>query len=223
MEVIESIRTRRSIRAFKPDPVPGKVLEELLETCLWAPSSQNTQTWEFAILGGKVMEEVKARLTENTKANVATNPDLPPFEVTGSYLQRATELRDSIDTHQFPPGTDKLDEKRAEYWVRGARFYDAPNAILLCAEKSLYPKAIVDIGIMAQTIFLAALAYGLGVCIMIRPINWPDMLRELLGMPKSKLILLGLAIGYPDSEALLNNFKRHREPLETFAKWYGFD
>ena len=67
MEVIEAIRNRRSIRGFKPDPVPRKVLEELLETCRWAPSPRNMQTWELAILGGKVMAEVKARLEEKVR------------------------------------------------------------------------------------------------------------------------------------------------------------
>ena len=64
MDVIEAIRSKRTIRGFKHDPVSKEVLEKLLDTCRWAPSAQNTQSCEFAILGGKVMEEVKARLAE---------------------------------------------------------------------------------------------------------------------------------------------------------------
>ena len=58
MELIEAIRSRRSIRSFKPDPVPGEVLEKLLETCRWAPSAQNTQPWDLVVLSGQVMEKI---------------------------------------------------------------------------------------------------------------------------------------------------------------------
>ena len=57
MEVIETIRNRRCIRSFKPDPIPRKVLEKILEDCRWAPSASNTQPWEFAVLGGKMLDE----------------------------------------------------------------------------------------------------------------------------------------------------------------------
>ena len=75
---------------------------------------------------------------------------------------------------------------------------------------------------MAQTIALAAPDYGLGTCLMFMTVYWPDILRELLGIPESKLIVLGIAIGYPDAEALVNNFPRHRESLDAFTHWHGF-
>lgn len=221
MEVIEAIRSRRSIRGFKPDPVPREVLEELLETCRWAPSSRNTQPWELAIVWGKVMEEIKARFREKDKAGVEFNPDIPILDLPEPYLQRAMEVRDSIDSHQFLLGTEKLDEKRAEYWVKGLCFHNAPNGIILYTERALGPKAILDAGIMCQTIFLAAFAYGLGTCPMGRTVYWPDVLRELLGIPESKLIVLGIAIGYLDPEAVVNNYTRHRVPLDVFTRWHG--
>lgn len=222
MEVIEAIRSRRSIRSFKPDPVPRMVLEELLETCRWAPSSSNTQPWEFAILGGKVMEEVKTRLREKVKTLAKRNSDIPPADWPEPYRQRETELNHSIDIHQFPPGMENADEKRIEYWRKMGRFHDAPNGIILYTERVLCPRAIFSLGIMTQTICLSALTYGLGTCIMGRAVYWPDMLRELLGIPESKLIAMGIAIGYPDPEALVNSYPRHRVPLDTFTHWHGF-
>ena len=67
MDIIQAIRTRRSIRSFRPDPVPKEILIEILETCLWAPSSSNTQTWEFAVLGGKVLDELNDLVVEKVK------------------------------------------------------------------------------------------------------------------------------------------------------------
>ncbi len=229
MEVIEAICNRRSVRSFKSDPVPREVLEDLLEVCRWAPNASNTQPWEFAVLGGKVLEEVKDRLVEKVKAEWdntrggfrSTNPDIPFPDLPEPYLNRSLALRAQIDTHQFPPGTEDLQKKRHSYLLYGSRFYGAPNAIILYTERSICPKAILDIGIMAQTIAIAALNYGLGTCLTSMVVFWPEIYRDLLGISKSKLIALGIAIGYPDEEALVNTFKRTREPLDAYTHWHG--
>lgn len=49
MEVLEAIRTRRSIRIYKPDPVPEEILEKILEAGRWAPSASNAQPWKFIV------------------------------------------------------------------------------------------------------------------------------------------------------------------------------
>jgi len=221
LDLIEAIRSRRSIRVFKPDPVPRKVLEELLDICRWSPSSRNTQPWEFALLGGKVMEKVKARLTEKVKAKAPSERDMPEPELSGPCLQRAVKQRELVDTAQFPTGTEGLDEKRDEYWIRGGCFHDAPNGIIVYMERSLYPAGLLGIGMILQTISLAALAYGLGTCHTGRVVYWPNIVRELLDIPQSKMILHGIAIGYPVPEAPINNFVRQREPLGSMVHWHG--
>jgi len=230
MEVIEAIRSRRSVRSFKPDPVPREVLEELIDTCRWAPSASNMQPWEFAIVGGKLIEELKTRLVEKMKTEWDSsrlmmrnmNPEVAyPYKVPQPYRQRAMEIRALIDSYQFPPGTEGLEEKRTEYLFYGGRLYGAPNLIIIYTDKSLWPGVILDVGTMGQTIAMAAPTYGLGTCPMWLPLFWPDLLREVITIPESKLLVLGIAIGYPYTEALVNNFERTRDPLDTFVHWYG--
>ena len=230
MEIIEAIRSRRSIRSFKSKPIPKVVLKELLDTCRWAPSGSNLQPWEFAILGGTVLEELKARLVKKAESEWDNSclkyrniyPDIPMVELPEPYLQRTIKLRAHIDTHQFPPGTKMVDVKRAVYRLYGARFYGAPNALIIYIEKALCPKYLFDIGVIAQTICLAAANYGLGTCIMGMVVYWPDIIRELIKITQSKAIVLGIAIGYPDTKAPVNTFKRTRETTNTFTQWYGF-
>ncbi len=230
MNILEAIRLRRSIRSFKPNPVPKKILEEILDVSRWSPSGSNTQPWEFAVIGGKVMDQVNARLMEKVKTEWDTErlafktftPDIPFPEFPEPYRQRSITVRNRIDSHQFPPGTPGIDEKRAAYLLYGARFYGAPNAIIVYTEKSICPKAVLDIGLVSQTIALAALAYDLGTCIMVTPVAWPEIIRPILALPESKLIALAIGIGYPEADAKVNNFERTREPLETLTKWYGF-
>lgn len=228
MEILEAIRTRRSIRGFKPDPVPRKVLERLLDDCRWAPSASNTQPWELAVMGGRTIEEFKDRLVEKMLAEWdteklafrETHPDIPYPPNRAPFNRRAQDIRARIDAHQFPAGTPGLEAKRHAYLLYGGRLYGAPNAIIVYTEKSACPKAILDIGLLIQNISLGALAYGLGTCQMTMPVCWPELLRDLLKIPENKLIGLAIAIGYPDEKAKVNSFERPREPLDSFTHWY---
>ncbi len=221
MDIMEAIRQRRSIRCFKPDPVSREVLEKLLEISRWSPSGSNTQPWELAVLGGRMLEEVKTRLVRCMQS-AESHPDIPYPQMPEPFRSRQKELLQLMDAWQFPPGTEGLKEKRAAYRVSSGRFFDAPVAVIVSVEREISPRAFLGLGMLAQTIALAALNFGLGTCIMSMAVYWPEIYRELLKIPESQLIAFGIAIGYPDLEARINNFERTREPLETNVKWFGF-
>ena len=226
MDVIEAIRDRRSIRVFKPDPIPKKVLQELLDVSRWAPSGGNAQPWYFAVLAGESLDKVKDRLVEKAKTwdgnnYINTKPDLPR---TGPYsellIARTQSLRAATDAIRYPTGTRNLEARQLEYRENMLRFFDAPRAIIVCADDR-GPSAILSIGAVTQTICLAALAYGLGTCIMGIPVLWPEIFRELLNIPKEKAIITSIAIGYPELRAPINTFPRPREPLDNLVEWHG--
>ena len=64
MDVYECIRTRRTVREFKPDPVPEAIVQKILQAGRWAPSSSNTQPWHFVV--------VRARETIAALGRIAT-------------------------------------------------------------------------------------------------------------------------------------------------------
>lgn len=227
MDIVEAIRNRRSIRSFKPDPVPREVLEELLDVCRWAPSGGNAQPWHFAVLGGEVLDRVKARLKEKVKESwdgttfTDMHPDLPrttPYP--RSLMPRMQALRERMESYLYPPGTENVEQKQTERREKGQRFFDAPNAIIIYCDDSS-PTVMGAVGILSQTICLAALAYGLGTCIMGQTILWPEIYRDIVGIPEGKPVATSIAIGYPDPEAPVNNFPRPREPLDALAEWHG--
>ncbi|MDH4068719.1 MAG: nitroreductase family protein, partial [Dehalococcoidia bacterium] len=117
MDVIEAIRTRRSVRVFKPDPIAKEVLQELLDVSQWAPSGGNVQPWHFEVLTGELLAEVTARLVQKAKTwdgheYVNTNPDLPR---TGPYskllMPRWQSFKALTDAIRYPPGTENLEAK----------------------------------------------------------------------------------------------------------------
>ena len=227
MDVIEAIRTRRSVRVFKPDPIAKEVLQELLDVSQWAPSGGNVQPWHFEVLTGELLAEVTARLVQKAKTwdgheYVNTNPDLPR---TGPYskllMPRWQSFKALTDAIRYPPGTENLEAKQLEYREKALRFFDAPSAIIVCSDDR-GATSIVSIGAVTQTICLAALTYGLGTCIMGIPVLWPEIFRELVNIPKERAVVTSIAIGYSDLRAPLNKFPRPREPLDNLVEWHGW-
>ena len=83
--------------------------------------------------------------------------------------------------------------------------------------------AIFDCGLIAQNIMLLAVKYGLGTIAAASAVRYPDVLRQILGIPDSKVVVLGIPIGYPDLNHPQIQVYSPREPLENVAKWCGFD
>jgi len=221
VELIEAITSRKSIRAYKPTPVPKAILAELLESCIRAPSFANTQPWEFAVVGGKVMDELRLALGQKAEADTPSNPDIAAPTFDGRYLER---MRENGRQLYGALGIAREDRERRRQWsITGSRFFSAPNAIIVYIDKTLGAWSILDVGIVMQTIMLAAQSYGLGTCALYRAVIYPEEVRRILNIPESKLFVCGLAIGYPDMDAPQNNYRSTRDPLESVVTWHGFD
>jgi nitroreductase len=82
---------------------------------------------------------------------------------------------------------------------------------------------LFDCGLVAENIMLLATRYGLGTVAQIQAVAYPDVLRKVLGIPDSKLIVLGIALGYPDWDDPVNELRSERDPLDNVSTWYGFD
>lgn len=221
MDVIEAINGRRSVRAFKANPVPKEVLQGIMEATLKAPSWENTQPWEFAVIGGNAMEELKAAVMAKMRAGEKPNLDLPWPKFTGPYLERA-----KMDGRRLfqAVGISKEDGQAIMNWrLSMAQFFNAPNGVILYMDASLGEWSLLDLGIALQTLMVAAWQYGVGTCALAAAVVYPDVLRSLLDIPESKRIIVGLAVGYPDYSSPAVKFRADREPLDALVTWHGFD
>jgi nitroreductase len=221
MDVIEAIKSRKSVRAFKTDPVPREVLQAIMEAALRAPSWANTQPWEFAIVGGEVMRKLSAALVDKASSGEMPNPDLPLPSFEGPYRERMQ----STGMHLFQELSIARDDKetRLNWMLAMSRFFDAPNAIIVYMDASLGEWSLVDIGLTLENLMLAAWHYGVGTCPEAAVVLYPEALRSLLKIPESKRIILGLAVGYPDFSSPVMKFRSERESLEALVGWHGFD
>lgn len=226
MDIVEAINQRKSIRAFKSDPVPQEILKEIMELALRAPSWANTQPWEFAIVTGKKLEEIRQAFVEKTEEE--HNPDIPrPREFPEPYDTRRRVLGRRVLELK---GISREDKEKRRWWLlQGLRLFGAPCVIYIYIDRSFYLQGdglniwpIFDCGLVAENIMLLATRYGLGTIAQIQAVVYPDVLRKVLGIPDSKLIVLGIAVGYPDWDDPVNQLRSEREPLDNVSTWYGF-
>jgi len=224
MNVTDAVNTRRSIRAFKPDPVPPDILIKIIETTLRTPSSGNSQPCEYAIVSGAMLEEIKTAVLANLTQ--MPNPDIPsPMSYPEPWRSRYAGLMHGVQQLLGITREDK--QKRADWNTWGMKLWGAPACIYVYIDKNLYnagelPNSlnIFDCGMAAQTIMLLATVEGLGTIPAIMPVLYPGILRRILGLPANKLFVVGIPIGYPDWDHPANKFHSAREPLEKMAKFY---
>ncbi|MBN1614160.1 MAG: nitroreductase [Deltaproteobacteria bacterium] len=224
MDVMDAIRKRRSVREFSAEPVPRKVLEEILEAAVQAPSAMNTQPWEFTVISGRVLEDIKRTNVEKLNRGEIPHPEYMvlgwPFD--SVYRRRQVELAKQIFQHVGIPKGDK--DGVAKWMERGFRFFDAPAVIVLSVDGSLSETGpALDVGAVMQNICLAALPFGLGTCIDEQGAMYPEVFRQYAGIPESKRIMVPIAIGYPAPDAPANRVRSGREPLHGITSWCGFD
>jgi nitroreductase len=227
MEIVEAIYHRKSIRAFKPNPVPQEILKEIMELALRAPSWANTQPWEFAVVSGIKLEEIRQAFVE--RAEESPDPDIPrPREFPEPYDTRRRVLGRRVLELK---GISREDKEKRRWWqLQGLRLFEAPCVVYIYIDRSFYLQGdglniwpIFDCGLVAENIMLLATKYGLGTIAQIQAVGHPGVLRKVLGIPDSKLIVLGIAIGYPDWDDPVNQLRSERESLDNISTWYGFD
>ncbi len=221
MELTQAIKQRKSYRAFKPDPVPLDVLKRIMEQALWAPSWANTQPWEFAVATGAKLKEIQDAFVKRGVQEVQS--EIPrPFEFPEPFISRIKALQPR-DRKEMTP------EEMNERWLTNFRHYGATTCIYLLIQKDFYFQSgginswpLYDSGSCVQNIMLLATAEGLGTVAQAQAAVYGDIVHKVLGIPDTKAVALGIAIGYPDTSAPDYANRTPREPLDKMVTFYGF-
>jgi len=224
MEFEELVRTRRSVRGYKNDPVPKHVIEEIIAVAKGAPSSMNTQPWHVHVLTGEPLEHVRQRNTEMMLSGAKPNRDIVTH---AGYKGKHRERQIAIAAQLFEAmGIDWDDKDRRKDWVmRGFRQFDAPVSIVLTVDRVLDPGVThhFDMGALSYGICLAAWDRGLGTVINGQGITRSDIVREIAGIPEDETIVTCIAMGYPADDFSANDVKAVRRENEDVVRYIGFD
>jgi len=215
------IRSRRTVRAFRPDPVPRPHLVEILEMARMAPSTFNTQPWRVHLLAGKAKRALSEAILQAHAPN--TQPRFSPFPEP-PVPDCAARQNDFGRRYYSALGIDRADmAARGHQTGRNFLFFDAPIGLIFTIRAALTKHSWLDYGLFLQNLMLAAHARGLATCPQVSFVRYQSVIAEQLGLASEEMVVCGMSLGYADEQAPVNRLGMPREPLEAFTRWLGFD
>jgi nitroreductase len=217
MEVTQALASRRTVRTFLKKPVPRGIVRGILEAALRAPSWANTQPWEIYVAGGETLERIRKAYMERTEQGMAARPDLPFPEKWPDACRERTRALTAGRAEILGVAPDD-GEFRQDFLESNRRFFGAPTVVYLCMDRSLSSWSILDLGMMAQSIMLAAQDHGIDSAIAVNLVCFPDVIRTELGIPEELLIVIGIALGYADPSDPSDRFRSARRPFAEVVR-----
>ena len=221
----EALRTRRSVRAFLPQPVPRSEVEELLALASRSPSGSNIQPWKVHVFSGALKQRITGTILD------ALDRDGPgpykrewnyyPVNWREPYLGRRRKIGwDLYGLLGIPKGDfERTEQQRRQNY----EFFGAPVGMIFTLEEDLEIGSWLDLGIFIGSLSIAARGRGLDTCPQAAFADFHTLIRPILGIPESQIIICGMALGYADPDATINRLATERVGLEHYASFDGFE
>lgn len=219
MDVIEAILARHSVRDFSSKPVAKETIMKILEVATRSPSGGNTQPWEVFVASGATIEKIRKMYQERSKGG-AGGPGRPGG--TGGPPPRPAYIQERMSTIRNERlkllGLDPADPASGKVFMEwGSRLFGASVLVVICMDKAL--SSNLDIGMFIQTICIAAQGYGVDSFIASAFVSQPDILRQELEIPESLNIVVGIGLGYPDPDSIINTYRSPRRPIQEVVRY----
>ena len=224
MKFDDVIQQRRSIRGYLNKPVPKALVREVLELAMRAPTSYNTQPWNFYVVTGDVLERIRAGNVARTLAGV---PDSREFRTGPDYAGPHRERQIGVAKQLFAAmGIERENKAKRHEWVlRGFRQFDAPVSIVVTYDRSIEGSDVApfDCGGVVNSIVNVAWARGLGCVINSQGIMQSPVVRAEAGIPDDQVIQTCIAMGWPDESFPANAVVSQRKSVDEAATFRGFE
>lgn len=222
MDVTDALNSRFTCRAFKEEPVSKEVLLKIMKDATRSPSWANTQPWEIFTAGGGVLESIRRTYMERFSKDVPIDPDIPWVENWPPEMEERIKQLGIQRFEHLKISRDDKNARNANYRLN-FKFFNAPAVVYLCMKENLTEWSIFDLGLLSQSIMLAAKGYGVDSAPAVNLVAYPDVIRKEMEIPDELAIIFGVALGYQDDKSPQNTFKSPRRPLEEVLRIQGFD
>jgi nitroreductase len=204
----EFLRSRRSIRRFKPEPVEAALIERLLEAAVTAPSAGNKQPWRFWVVERRdVIDAMAAAVREASARLEASIPEesRDAFHAYGDYFTRF-EAAPVVIVPIFR-GAQVLSH------LAGPSLPAAEREALRTLERD---NGLLGTSLAVGNLLLVAHALGLGASAMTGPLIAAPALHRILEIPASWGITCVVALGWPDEIPE----PTERKPASRVTRWF---
>ena len=220
--VDETIRGRRSVRAFLPTPVPKETILEILDVAARAPSGTNTQPWQTIVVTGEKKEALSKELVETAldpvrDAEHTQEYSYYPDKWVSPYIDRRRKV--GYDLYGIL-GIAKGERARMEQqFARNYTFFDAPVGLFFTIDRIMGQGSWLDYGMFLQNVMIAARARGLDTCPQAAFCKYHRIIARHLEIPGQQMLVCGMALGYEDPEKIENTLRTERDPATSFTKF----
>ncbi|WEX11419.1 nitroreductase [Chelativorans sp. AA-79] len=219
--VDHAITSRRSVRAFLPDPVDEETIGDILRVASRAPSGTNMQPWKVYVTAGETKRRMgEAILSSGIRAEKADWDEYKyyPDSFFEPYLSRRRAVGYAL-YGLLGIGRREVDRMRAQH-DRNFVFFDAPVGMIFTVDRRLNKGSWIDHGMFLQSIMVAARARGLHTCPQAAFAPYHRFIRPILGIPEEEVVVCGMALGYEDTSKPENRLRTERAPLEEWAAFF---
>ncbi len=213
-QVSDALNTRFSCRKFLDKAVSEDMVREIIETATRAPSGGNLQPWHVWAVSGAPLQnfiaDIQAKLKENPAGETPDYHIYPP-DITEPYESRRTDIGERMYGLLGIPRDDR--KARIAQLMENYTFFGAPVALFFAIDKQMQQGQWADLGMMMQSIMLLAREKGLHTCPQEIWALWTQTIKEFLHIPDNMMFFCGLALGFADPDALINQLESPRAPL----------
>lgn len=220
MQVDQALQTRKSIRAYKPDPVSEDTLKQILQLASRAPSGGNLQPWKVYVLTGASLQRLISRVKseqEQGRFGEGSEYDIYPPNLIEPYRTRRYAIGEAMYQKLDIAREDKMG--RLANLARNFSFFDAPVGLFFSFDRSMGVGQHADLGMFMQSIMLLARQYGLDTCAQEAWAMWYKTVADVVNMPDNEMLFCGMALGYADTDAVVNSVDSERAALDDFVQF----
>ena len=212
------VSSRRSVRAFLPDPVDQALIGKIFTLAASAPSNCNTQPWLSHVVSGSKRDLMHDALMKTV--GVGENQLDFPYEgkYDGVYRQRQLEV--GIMRYQAIGVTREDIAGKRQAFLRNLEFFGAPHVAFIFMPDWADIREAVDVGMYAQALMLSMHAHGISSCPQTILGYNADVVRELLNIEPSQKLLFGISFGYKDKSSPENQVHPSRATLSESTLCY---
>ena len=218
-----AITSRRSIRAFLPDPVPRAEIERILDVASRAPSGTNTQPWKVTVHTGatktRVSSAILAAHNDPEQARLHTEEyAYYPREWASPYIDRRRKV--GWDLYALLGLTREDKAGMSAQHGRNYQFFDAPVGLIFTIDRIMEQGSWLDYGMFLQNIMVAARGRGLDTCPQAAFTQYHRIISAELGLPANEMVVCGMALGKADPSKIENSLVTAREPVSGFTRFF---
>lgn len=222
MTVSEAVASRRSVRAFRDTPVSLETIRDILTKAARAPSGGNLQPWQIHVLAGDAMARFKAIMAKRVPEAPTGEPpyefEVYPKNLKAPYSDYRYQVGEDMYGLLGIPREDKL--ARMMWFAHNYQFFGAPLAIFCYVDRQMGAPQWSDLGMYLQTVMLLLREAGLDSCPQECWSIFHQTVDAFLQPPAEQMLFCGMAIGYKDSDAVVNQLVARRAPLEAFTTFH---